>query len=112
MDLTSLLQMTGVAGGLGLFFWKIIDKRFDKMDKQFEEINEKFEKIDSEFKSVRQEIREVRDVVYDVKERLSVLEAETILYNIIPDENRRSEAAKKMWTKRREQRLIKHSPNK
>ncbi len=105
MDLTSLLQMTGVAGGLGLFFWKIIDKRFDSIDKQFMEVKE-------EFKAVRVEIKEVRDTTFEIKERLSTLEAETILYNLIPDGNKRSEAAKRMWEKRKTKRLLKHAPTK
>lgn len=112
MDLTSLAQMTGIAGGLGLFFWKIIDKRFDQIDKKFENLDEKFKEVKEEFKAVRSEIKEVRDTTFEIKERLSALESETILYNLIPDENKRSEAAKRMWEKRKTKKLIKHTPDK
>lgn len=111
--------MTGVAGGLGLFFWKIIDKRFDKIDKKFAHIDEEFKSVREEFKSVREEfksvrkeIAEVKDVTFEIKERLAFLEAETILYNTIPDSNKRSEAAKKMWERKRQKRLLKHTPSK
>lgn len=126
--------MTGVAGGLGLFFWKIIDKRFDQIDKKFEKIDERFEtmwnKIDERFAMAREEmldnfravnnrfekvdkeISEVKNAVFEVKERLAFLEAETILYNIIPNENKRSEAAKRMWERKRQKKQIKHTPAK
>ena len=103
MDWAHLSELIGVVGGMGFFFWKIIDKRFDKIDDRFEKIDKRFDKVDEELKDIRMEVR-------DVRERVSVLEAETIMYNIIPDENRRSEAAKRMWHKRRAKRLVKHQP--
>lgn len=98
MEFVDLATIIGSTVGIGAFFWKIIDKRFDKIDVKFEKIDEKFERVWEEFK-------DLREGVHEIKERVSVLEAETIMYNIIPDENKRSEAAKRMWDKRRAKRL-------
>lgn len=96
---------------MGAFFWKILDKRFDKIDDKFLKIDDKFlrieEKIEQKFDRVFDEFKEVRREIHEVKERLGALEAETIVYNLIPDENKRSEAAKRMWDRRRAKRLPK-----
>ncbi len=86
--------------------WKNIrDKRFDdirnEMKEGFAKIDERFEKVDERFDKNDIQLHEIRKDVNSINVRLSVLEAETILCQTIPDVNNRSEAAKKMWKLRK-----------
>ena len=45
MDWGLLLELLAVVGGVGAFFWKIIDKRFDQMDEKFDKRFDKIETI-------------------------------------------------------------------
>lgn len=81
------------------------DDRYDKLDLKIDSVKKDLEvKIDK----LDLKIDKVKDEVSLVKERLAFMEAETVVYNMIPDPNARSEAAKKMWQRRKTKQLMKH----
>lgn len=100
-----VLGITFIIFRMGALVEKIkhMDGRIDTLDKKIEA---KFEKVDGRFDKIENGIRSI-----DV--RLSVLEAKTIIYNMIKDpnsknevyKNRRSEAAKNRWEKKRAQQI-------
>jgi DNA anti-recombination protein RmuC len=101
----------------GIALWKSsrdkrfdkIESRFDKIESRFDKIESRFDKIESRFDKVDQNFKEIGEDIHEVNVRLSVLEAETILYQAIPDPNNRSEPAKKMWSRRKMKALENHN---
>lgn len=57
-------------------------------------------KIDKNYKDLKNDIG-------DLKERMTYLEAESTIYNTIPDPNSRSEAAKRSWVRRKAKQAAK-----
>ncbi len=97
------------------FFISRKDGRFKEIRDDIKEVRKDLsdfrEGVRSEFKAVREEMhsefKEVRKDIGEVAERLAFVEAETIMYNITPDPISRSEAAKKMWQRRRAKQMLK-----
>lgn len=82
------------------FFWNAMNKRFNK-------IFEKFDKIDAKFDRVWDEFKDGRKDIYDLHKSVAFLEAQTIMFNAIPEENARSTGAKKMWERRKAHQIKK-----
>jgi hypothetical protein len=107
MDWSLILGSSGLAGvaylifKMGQFiqkfesFTKEVNKKFDSIDKQFDSIDKQFELLKVEHK-------EIKNYLVSIDIRLSVIEAENIVYNTISDSNVRSEAAKERWRKKKE----------
>lgn len=92
------LPMFIATGSLIAFFWRFFDKKFERIDRQFE-------RIDGQFDRVYDELKDIRNDLWDIKERVTFLEAQTIMFNAVPDVNVRSEAAKKTWERRKAKQL-------
>jgi predicted nucleic acid-binding Zn-ribbon protein len=89
------------------------NQKFDSIDKRFDKIDQRFDKVDQRFDNIEFELRDLREDIYGLSERMACLETEALFRNdCSTEENKRSEAAKKMWERRRSRRLLKHSPNK
>jgi septal ring factor EnvC (AmiA/AmiB activator) len=113
LEIVKLCMGSGGLLGIGFMIFKLgrfaenfinfkgsVNKDFEKMDKKFDSIEKRFDKVDFEIKEIRRDI-------YDVKERITYLDAETILYNTITDPNSRSEAAKRSWVRRKAKQVAK-----
>jgi len=90
----------------GLTLWRsITDKRFDEVKEEIKEFKEEVKdfrkEVNVKFDKVDQELKEVRGDLSDVKERIAAIEVSTIFLQVNPDPQSRSEAAKRMWEKRR-----------
>lgn len=79
----------------------------------FESLRSKIEEVEDLLLEVLEECKEIKSQTCEtwhdtqiLSDRLSALETEIIMYSAIPDENKRSEAAKKMWERRRSKELM------
>jgi hypothetical protein len=93
MDWSLILGSSGLAGVAYLIFK--MGQFIQKFESFTKEVNKKFDSLESEQK-------EIKNYLVSIDIRLSVLEAEHIIYNAIPDANVRSEAAKERWRKKKE----------
>lgn len=91
MELTSLAEAIGIALVVGGFYWKLINKRLDKVEER---------------------LRDISKELTEIRINMSGMQAEAILLQTMPDENKRSEAAKKMWERRRAQKALRNSKDK
>ena len=57
------------------------------------------------FDSLEVDLKEIKKNIHSIDVRLSILESETIMYNMIPDNNARSNAAKESWKRRKQKQL-------
>ena len=103
MDWQFLIGSGGLLG-LGYLIFKF--GRFtQKFDTFVISTTARFDSIDSRFNSVDIELKGIRKDLHSIDVRLSILEAETIMCNAMPDNNSRSAAAKEMWKKRKQKQL-------
>lgn len=88
-----------ILGSSGLITAATIFFKCGKIVKSVESLEKKIDDIASDVKDLKKE-------VHDIDKRLAVLEAETVVFNMIPEPNRRSEAATRRHAKRREERQL------
>lgn len=69
---------TIIAGifGIGAFFYKLQDKKFDKIDQKFDKIDQRFEKIDQKFDKIDQKIEHIGERMGKVENRMTAMETE------------------------------------
>jgi len=93
MDWSLILGSSGLAGVAYLIFkMGQITQKFESFVKQ----------VDKRLDSIEAEQKEIKNYLVSIDIRLSVIEAENIVYNTISDSNVRSEAAKERWRKKKE----------
>lgn len=97
MNLSEIASCVSAVVAIAIFWHNVRDKRF-------EEIKESIREVKDDVKGIRVEI-------VDIRERLMALEVATIFINIRNESgdtpSSRSEAMKKVWDKRKENRLEK-----
>jgi len=104
MNLSEIASCISAFVAIAIFWHNVRDKRFTDLKDSIKEVKD-------EIKDLRGEFKEIRVEIVDIRERLMALEVATIFINIKSDSgdtpNSRSEAMKKVWSKRNADRLEK-----
>lgn len=109
MEILDIVKICiGTLGLLGIFHLIFKLGRLCERIKGFKSDTENsFKSIDKHMEKATFERSNLHAELYAIRERITFLEAETIMYNTIPDGNTRSEAAKRSWARRKAQAVPK-----
>lgn len=104
-DIIHLILGSGGGIGILIIIFKMgkATQRFNNLENQVKDLAVK---MDQGFTGLNSKIDKVKDEVNAINIRLSILEAETVIFNMIPEPNRRSEAATRRHAKKREERQL------